>query len=460
MKDQMTRRELFAALGASGLVMGLGMVPGRTFAAEDSGGLDSRLDAKFTTITPAPRLAPVTLDAEGRVIQPQLALPVLHQTDVLVVGGGPAGFIAALAARRAGAKVALVERYGYCGGLWTGGLVLVVLSTHVMEDGKKKKVVRGIADECFERMKKLDPGIINQGEGLHNPTPDPEAAKFVIDEMLREAGVDVFYHCWGADAIMKGRTVQGVTFESKSGRQAILAKAVVDATGDGDIFASAGAGFEQIAYRIGLCFRLGNVDRVDKEKAKATKPPLRLGSLEPNPSSRWYNLVGPSANCLDVKDLSRLEMMHRRTIWNYVAKMRQTPGYEQVFLLQTAPQLGVRVSRLLDGVATIKAADILKKRAESSVVAIAGSDTLKRPEWPIPYGALVPKEVDGILAAGRCVSCERGAVEAMRLIPACMVIGQAAGVAAALSAAAGVSPRDLEVAKIQKVLKDQGQYLG
>lgn len=459
MSEQMTRRELLAALGTSGLVMGLGMVPGRTWAAEDSAGLDSRLDGKFTTITPAPRHAPITLDAEGRVIQPQLALPVLHRTDVLVVGGGPAGFIAALAARRAGAKVALMERYGYGGGLWTGGLVLVVLSTHVMEDGKKKKVVRGIADECFERIKKLSPGIINQGEGLHNPTPDPEATKFVIDEMLREAGVDVFYHCWGADAVMKGRAVQGVAFESKSGRQAILAKAVIDATGDGDIYASAGAGFEQIAYRIGLCFRLGNVDRVDKEAAKAN-PKMKLGSLEPNPSSRWVNLVGPSANCLDVKDLSRLEMLHRRTIWNYVEKMRQTPGYEKVFLLQTAPQLGVRVSRLLDGVATIKAQDILKKRAEASVVAIAGSDTLKRPEWPVPYGALVPKEVDNILAAGRCVACERGAVEAMRLIPACMVIGQAAGVAAALSASSGVRPRDLDVAKIQGVLKEQGQYLG
>ena len=176
----------------------------------------------------------------GRVIQPQRELPVLHQTDVLVVGGGPAGVAAAMAARRAGADVTLVERYGHFGGLWTGGLVLIVIG-HIVKGGKQ--VCQGIGEEMMRRLDKLDGGIVNRRPGV-NPTVDAEALKYVMVEMIEEAGVKMFLHCWGVDAILDGNAVRGAVFESKSGRQAILAKMVIDATGDGDLFAAAGAEFD------------------------------------------------------------------------------------------------------------------------------------------------------------------------------------------------------------------------
>ncbi len=145
--------------------------------------------------------------------------------------------VAAIAAKRAGVNVTLVERYGHLGGLWTGGLVLLVLG-HIVQGGKQ--VCQGIGEEIMRRLDKLDGAIIDRRPGV-NPTVDAEAVKYVMVEMIEEAGVKVFLHCWGVDAIVNDNAVQGVVFESKSGRQAILAKVVVDATGDGDVFASAGA---------------------------------------------------------------------------------------------------------------------------------------------------------------------------------------------------------------------------
>lgn len=457
MTGKMSRRELLHLLGMGGAAVSLGLVPGRVAAQAASEHTMGAL-RRYQALTPAPAHAPVTLEG-GRVIQPARELPAMHSTDVLVVGGGPAGVMAALAARRAGAKVALIERYGCFGGLWTGGLVLVLIGTHVKEGGALKKVVRGIPDECFERLKKMGM-MINQEAGKYNPTPDPEAAKVVLDAMLQEAGVDLFLHCWGADAIMEGKTVKGAVFESKEGRQAILAKVVIDATGDGDIFASAGAGFEQIAYHVGTNYRLGNTDRVDAEKGKKELK-LHLGSPEPNPATRWVNMAGEDANCLKVADLTRLELAHRRTIWAEVEKIRQTPGYEKVFLLQTASQLGVRISRLLAGTAKVTHQDYLSSKATAQTVSVCGSFSgLSGRALPVPYGALVPKEIDGLLAAGRCICMEPKVCEVVRLIPACMTIGQAAGAAAALAVAGKAQPREVEPARLRELLTQQGAYVG
>ena len=267
--------------------------------------------------------------ADGKVIQPERPLTVAQQTDVLVVGGGPAGFAAAVAAARAGVQTTLVERYGYFGGQWTGGIVLVVISTHAREDGQLVKVMRGIGDELLERHVPVRGAIVNQAPGKWNPTTDPEATKFMMDEMIREAGVKVLLHCWVADVVMENGAVRGVVFESKSGRQAILAKVVVDATGDGDVFAAAGAEHEQRLHAIGLVHRLGNTDRADTEKLKAAGI-KSLGSIEPLPSVKWVNLRGPSTDALDIAELTRLEMEHRRNIWKRVQKLRATPGGEAV----------------------------------------------------------------------------------------------------------------------------------
>jgi hypothetical protein len=291
------------------------------------------------------------------------------------------------------------------------------------------------------------------------PTVNPEAAKVLMDDMIQEAKVDMFFHAWGVDVIQAGNAVQGVVFESKQGRQAILAKVVVDASGDGDVYFQAGAQYNQISHAMGFVYRLGNVDRVDKSKAPKDAK-LNLGGGEPIKSARWVNNLGPKGNGLDIRELSKIEMMHRKSAWEYVQRVRKTPGYEEVYLSQTTPQIGVRATRLLDGVASINKKGSVEGAKFADTVAVSGHDGLKLPEFQIPYGALLPKTVDNVIAAGRCISCAPDLIDRVRLIPVCIVTGHAAGVAAALAAKSGVRPRDVPVADLQKVLREQGAYLG
>jgi succinate dehydrogenase/fumarate reductase flavoprotein subunit len=393
---------------------------------------------------------------DGKVIQPRREVPVLDTTDVLVVGGGPAGVVAAIAARRAGAKVTLVERYGHFGGLWTGGLVLVVLG-HIVKGGKQ--VCQGIGEEMLRRLDKLDGAIINRRPGV-NPTVDAEAVKYLMVEMIEEAGVKVFLHCWGVEAVVNARAVQGVVFESKSGRQAILAKVVIDATGDGDVFASAGARFEHRSHNVGLVWRVGNLDRVDSSRAEGAPKPQHVGLPTPVPGVNWVNMHGPEVDGLDVATLTRLEMNHRKFIWTTIQKTRRTPGYEHVYLVETAPQLGVRITRVLDGLKTVTLDDLKAGTRFADVVGVGGSESGNHGEWQIPYGALVPTEIDNVLAAGRCISAEIRMADLVRLIPNCFVTGHAAGVAGAVAVQERCSPRQVDVTKVQKILAQQEAYLG
>jgi hypothetical protein len=153
-------------------------------------------------------------------------------------------------------------------------------------------------------------------------------------------------------------------------------------------------------------------------------------------------------------------MMHRKSAWNYTQRIRKTPGYEEVYLAQTTSQLGVRATRLLNGVVRIDKKGAVERATYPDTVAVSGHDGLRLPEFQIPYGSLLPKSVDNVLVAGRCISCAPDLIDRVRLIPVCVVTGQAAGVAAALAAKGGVRPRDLPAADIQKVLREQGAYLG
>jgi len=455
MSDRMNRRQWMQMLGLSGLtasVGALGTGAARAQSIGESSGFQSSVMASHKV--QAQRANPRLID--GKVIQPQRELPVLGTTDVLVVGGGPAGVVAALAARRAGARVTLVERYGHFGGLWTGGLVLLVIG-HIVKGGKQ--VCQGIGEEIMRRLDKLDGAIMDRRPGV-NPTVDAEAVKYVMVEMVEEAGIQVFLHCWGVDAIVDGHTVQGAVFESKSGRQAILAKVTVDATGDGDIFAAAGAEFEHRSHNVGLVSRIGNLDRVDASQAAGAPKPKHLGSRTPVPGVHWVNLHGPEVDGLDVATLTRMEMSHRKFIWRNIQNTRRTPGYEKVCLLETAPQLGVRITRVLHGLHRIALADLKAGTKFPDVVAVGGSENGGHGEWQIPYGSLVPVRAENVLAAGRCIDTEIRMADLVRLIPNCFVTGHAAGVAAAVAAQDGCRPRDVEVAKVQRILRQQEAYLG
>jgi ribulose 1,5-bisphosphate synthetase/thiazole synthase len=452
MNDAMNRRDCLRMLGLSGLATGLGSSRSQAQSVGESSGFQSTVIASHKTQS---GWANATL-VDGKVVEPRRELSILDTTDVLVVGGGPAGVVAAIAARRAGARVTLVERYGHLGGLWTGGLVLLVLG-HIVQGGKQ--VCQGIGEEIMGRLDKLDGAIIDRKPGV-NPTVDAEAVKYVMVEMIEEAGVDIFLHCWGVDAIVNEGAVKGVVFESKSGRQAILAKVVVDATGDGDVFASAGAEFEHRSHNVGLVYRIGNLDRVDKSKAGDSAEPKRLGAPTPVPGVNWVNLRGPEVDGLDVAMLTRMELNHRKYIWSHIQKTRATPGYEKVYLMETAPQLGVRITRVLQGLGTISLDDLKAGTKFPDVVGVGGSESGNHGPWQIPYGALVPTKIDNVLAAGRCVSAEIRMADLVRLIPNCFVTGHAAGAAAAVAVRDGCRPREVDVAKVQRILTDQGAYLG
>ncbi|HBE43159.1 MAG TPA: hypothetical protein DDW27_18545 [Bacteroidales bacterium] len=398
--------------------------------------------------------------------EPEREIPVLAETDVLVIGGGPAGTAAAIAASRTGAETYLVERYNHLGGLWTGGLVLPLLSTHAVDKKKRQQqVIFGIGGEMSKR-------LIDLGMSVHevNPVVDPEAAKYVLDEMIREAGVKMLYHTWASNVIMDGNTIKGVFIESKSGRMAVLARVVIDCTGDGDIFHLAGDNYDTMNYAIGLVHRLGNVDRINKDAIGYVKK--SIGNETPLKSVNWVNMWGKeNQDALDVTNLSNLQMDYRRDIWNSVLDLRKTPGYEEVFLLDTASQLGVRVSRILDGEYRLTLEDTMTFRSFSDVVGVSGAWTTmlykgrkvpksERPCWQIPYRSLIPKKTENLLVAGRCFCFERELVEDTRIIGTCLVTGHGAGAAAGLAVKENESPRNISTKKLKQVLTQQGAWLG
>lgn len=415
-------------------------------------GFNSRIKAVPPSLADVPS---ATLDASGAVVQPARRLPVFQKVDVAVVGGGAAGWAAALAASRTGAKVALVERDSSLGGLWTNGGVLIILGTGVRENNRFKLVTRGLCEELIRRLDSMGDQAITarpaSPAACYQPTANPEAVKTAMDQMLLEAKVDIFFHSFGVDVIQVGDDVKGVVFEGKEGRQAILAKEVVDASGDGDVFFQAGAEYRQILHGMGFVYRVGNSDRLGKGTT---------GSREPVPSARWVSELGPQGNGLDIRALSKIEMQHRKDAWDAVQKLRQKPGCSEAFLMQTCPYVGVRATRLLKGAAEISKATATAGTRFKDVVAVSGHDGYRLPEFQIPYGALLPRKTERVIAAGRCISCAPDLIDRVRLIAVCLVTGHAAGVAAALAARADVAPRQVPAADIQKALLAQGAYLG
>lgn len=400
------------------------------------------------------------------VTEPARQIPVLAETDVLVIGGGPAGTAAAIAASRTGAQTCLVERYNHLGGLWTGGLVLPLLSTHGADKQKhRRQVIYGIGGEMAKRLQTLGMAINEV-----NPVVDPEAAKYVLDEMIRESGVKVLFHTWASNVIMDGNTIRGVFIESKSGREAVLAKVVIDCTGDGDIFHHAGDGYEVMNYAIGLVHRLGNTDRINRGKPGFTE--INTGSPTPIPGVSWYNMWGKeNQDALDVANLSQLQMDYRKDIWENTQKIKSTPGYEDVFLLDTASQLGVRMSRILKGEYRLTLEDTMTFRSFKDVIGISGAWTTMlykgkkvptdtRPYWQIPYRSIIPEKTENLLVAGRCFCFEKELVEDARIIGTCLVTGHGAVAAAGLAVKDKELPRKISTAKLRDLLTKQGAWLG
>lgn len=391
---------------------------------------------------------------------------MVDEVDVLVAGGGPAGIAAAVSAARAGCRTLLVERYNHLGGLWTGGLVLPLLSTHGVDRHQNQvQVIQGIGQEVWERLKEIDMSIYEV-----NPVIDPEAAKYVLEVMLKEAGVQVYYHSWVANVLVEQETIRAMILETKSGRVAVLPKMVVDCTGDGDVLSLAGEPFRQMNYDIGLVHRLGNVDRVNREAPGYRE--MDLGGETPIPSVNWVNMTGTGhEDGLDFKKLSELQRNYRIRVWEQVKKIREVPGHEEIFLLDTASQLGVRMSRILDGMYSLSLKDSMTYKRFDDCIGISGAwiSVLydgtsvkwdKRPLWQIPYSSLVPRNTRNLLVAGRCFSFHEELFQDARVIGTCLITGHGAGAAAAVSVRKGTSVRDTDVPAIRKLLLEQHAYLG
>lgn len=398
------------------------------------------------------------------VEEPAREVPILLECDVLVVGGGPSGVAAALSAARLGMKTCLVERYNHLGGLWTGGLVLPLNCTHgLSREAQRTQVIHGISGEITDRLRRL-----NMVRGEVNPLVDPEACKYVLEKMMQEAGVTVVYHAWAAGAVMDGRTIRGIIAESKSGRRALLAKVVIDCTGDGDVFHWAGEKYLEARYAIGMEARLGGTDRVN-HNAPGYKP-HGLGAQTPIPGVTWHYMWGDAKqDGLDVMNLSRLQQKFRLKIWEDVEKLRQQPGYEQVFLLDTASQLGIRTTRILNGCYQLTLKDTMTYRNFNDCIGVSGAYTTinydgrkvpekERPYWQIPYRALLPRHTDNLLVAGRCFSYEEALTDDAREIGTCLVTGQGAGTAAALAVKGNDAVRNVNTAQLRSELEAQGVW--
>jgi hypothetical protein len=401
--------------------------------------------------------------AQQTVREPARELPVIADVDVLVCGGGPAGTAAAIASARAGAQTMLLERYGCLGGLATGGLVIVLPPLIRGEE----QVIGGIGQETLEALIERDEADYRNERG--SSMFDPEGLKSLSDEICLDAGVLLRMHSWVVGVFGDESAPEGVIVESKAGRQAIRARQIVDCTGDGDVAAMAGAGFERDDKMIGLPFRVGNIDmerwseargdgsgREIHEEAHAAGGYESYFGLSPfpiEPNVAWGNNHMARGDFLDPAVLTRMEIRGRRSVRAALEVLREKmPGFEDAWLIDTAWQIGVRCTRRIHGLATMRFEDFEAEKQFDDSVAL-GND-FRKPDvvYEIPLGSLIPADVDRILVAGRCVSGDAEAMEALREIHCCWSMGEAAGAAAALAAERDCEPAKLPVAELRERL--------
>ncbi|MEW5863785.1 MAG: FAD-dependent oxidoreductase [Pseudomonadota bacterium] len=437
----------------------------------------------------------------GTWTEPARELKVYGHCDVLVVGAGPSGTAAAVAAARAGADVILLERYNHLGGLATGGLVIWI---DRMTDWEGRLVIRGFAEEVLDRLpEEAIAGPAREEWGSRepvrahywsyrtaayhgvvtwSPTVCPEWLKLVSLEMVLQSKAHLVLHCWAASPIVEDGAVRGVVFESKAGRQAVRARVVVDATGDGDLFARAGAAFEtdvvrdDIHHCMNTAWLFGGVDMERWIEFRATRPEEyaqfmargreAIGYFE-RPFVSWRNdvalFMGPRQSgysAIDPDDQTEVEIRSHRLMAKHLEYYRRhAPGFERAFLMLSAPQLGVRHARRLVGVKKLVRAQWPTALVHEDEIGVTPAVSPRFPNISIPYGALVPETLDGLVACGRHVSCDPNSHTFLREIPQCWITGQAAGAAAALAAQRAVEPRALDVGELQSVLVRQGAYL-
>lgn len=446
-------------------------------------------------------------------------LPI-EETEVLVVGGGPAGLASAIAAARGGAKTILVEKSGYLGGMATIGLVGPFVTC--FSANGKIQLIRGIFDELVRRMEKkggaIHPSKIPAGDplagysvlGNFHITPfEPEILKLVAFEMCKEAGVQLKLYTQFLDTITTSSSdkiwIDEAVVANKSGLQAIRAERFVDCTGDGDVAAISGALLDKGREKdkkmqpATLFFRIGNVDsqrltnyvrrtfktseRIFMEQIKRARKEINYSV--PNDELNLFQTLKPDewlvnttrihdVDGTNVDDLTRAHIEGQRQVFEVLEFLQKyVPGCENADLVTTAQQIGIRETRRIKGEYVLTADDIYNCTHFDDVVVLFASPVdvhdpegtgsifkpIKGNSYQIPYRSLLPLKVENLLIAGRCISATHEALGAIRVMPCCFGMGEVVGTAAALSIKKRVLPKKLDYKLLQKSLIEQGVYL-
>ena len=407
--------------------------------------------------------------------EPARDIPVARHVDVVVVGGGPAGLAGAIASARNGASTVLLEQFGYLGGTATASLMACINGFRNQVEPDFTQTVRGIAEEIVLELKELGGlGVSPYPQKAYPTEPgqmeysyaiDTEMFKYVTLRMCVDAGVDLMFHTYFCDSIVEDDVIKGVIVENKSGRSALMAKVVVDCSGDGDVAFRAGAPYWQVVKDEAPRLVDALMYRIEFGETRPEKPyTCDFGSH----AVVW----GPRAepiNGVNADDLSKAEVATRLRVYEDLReKQAREPKLAGAKVIETPPLLGIRQTRFVEGEYKLTAEDALEGHRFDDVVAISSCAVihyygyrryLEHEGYDIPYRCLVPKKVDNLLVAGRCLSSEQQPYESHRAMIPMIATGQAAGTAAALSAKMGIRPRDLDVTALQKTLVFQGAEL-
>lgn len=408
--------------------------------------------------------------------QPAREIPVVREADVIIVGGGPAGIAAAIAAARNGARTVLIEQFGYLGGTATASLMACINGFRNQVEPDTTQTVRGIPEEIVLALKGLgglgtspykqksyptEPGKLEYSYAI-----DTEMFKYVTLKMCADAGVDILLHTYFADSIVEGGVLRGVIVENKSGRCALMGRIIVDASGDADVSARAGVPFWQTAGQEAPRLNDGLMYRIQFGRRR----PEGVFACDFGTSAVvWGPATGP-VNGVDADALSKAEVAARLKVYEDLAdKQARHPELADAKVVETPPLLGIRQTRFVEGEYKLTADDAITGRRFDDVVAMSSCPIihyygyrryLEHEGYDIPYRCLVPKRIDNLLVAGRCISSEQQPYESHRAMVPIMAIGQAAGTAAALCCQSHTTPRDLDVKSLQRVLAGQSAVLG
>jgi hypothetical protein len=414
----------------------------------------------------------------GKHREPAKEIDVYGDYDVVVVGGGCAGFPAAIAAARNGAKTLIIERFPFFGGTATASLMANIVGFRNQVEPDYLQTTKGIGEELMLQLIADGAAVKSRnaypsrqrsdtkGDLSYNYAYDTERFKYIVLKMVREAGVDILFHTWFADVIRDGESrLRGIIIENKSGRQAVFAKIVVDASGDGDVAFRAGVPFWQTkkdeAPRLMDCLMY----KIAGFPADTTAP----GCLQGDTMVVWGPSPGP-ADASDADELTEEEIKVRLAVYDDLEeKKKKHPDLAGAHVVDTGTLIGIRQTRFFEGEYVLTGEDVLEGREFEDSIAMAANPIihyygyrrfLEHEGYQIPYRALLPRKADNLYVVGRCMSSDQRAYESWRAMAHILAIGEAAGVAAALCVKTERDPRDLDVKRLRKTLIEQGCEIG